>query len=158
MAVAGQPGAGKTAVADLVQAALDRRGGAARIGRDLYKPAHRGYAAALAADVCTASAAVRPDTSGWQAAVEDHVRDRRFDTVVESALADLDEFRGSSAAYRRSRHRIEIVAMAKAEAWSRLGILDHFLTEGRRYVAWENHDTCATRMLTVLAAAEPSIS
>ncbi|MFI8251973.1 zeta toxin family protein [Streptomyces filamentosus] len=153
--VAGQPGAGKTAVADLVQAALDRRGRAARIGRDLYQPAHRGYAAA---DVCTASAAVRPDTSGWQAAVEDHVRDRRFDAVAESALADLDEFRGSSAAYRRSRHRIEIVALATAEAWSRLGILDRFLTEGRRYVAWENHDTCATRMLTVLAAAEPSIS
>jgi predicted kinase len=35
----GQPGAGKTTVADLVQAALDRRGGAVRIGRDLYKVA-----------------------------------------------------------------------------------------------------------------------
>ncbi|MFC8095745.1 zeta toxin family protein [Streptomyces sp. NPDC057301] len=39
--VAGQPGAGKAQIADLVQAALNRRGGAVRIGRDLYKPAHR---------------------------------------------------------------------------------------------------------------------
>jgi pantothenate kinase len=31
--VAGQPGAGKTAIADLVQAALGRRGGAVRVGR-----------------------------------------------------------------------------------------------------------------------------
>ncbi|MFE5899867.1 zeta toxin family protein [Streptomyces sp. NPDC056488] len=152
--VAGQPGAGKTAVADLVQAALERRGGAVRIGRDLYKPAHRDYAAALAADVRTAGAAVRSDTAAWQAAIEEHVRRSRFDAVVESALADLDEFRGSSAAYRRSRHRIEIVALATAEAWSQLGILDRFLTEGRRYVSWENHDTCATRMLAVLAAVE----
>ncbi|MFI0990588.1 zeta toxin family protein [Streptomyces exfoliatus] len=152
--VAGQPGAGKTAVANLVQAALKQRGGAVRVGRDLYKRAHRDYAAALAADVRTAGAKVRPDTTGWQAAVEDHVRDRRFDAVVESALADAHEFRVSSVAYRRSGHRIEIVALATAEAWSQLGILDRFLTEGRRYVSWENHDTCAAAMLTVLAAVE----
>lgn len=40
--VAGQPGAGKTQIADLVQAALDRRGGAVRICRDLYKSANSG--------------------------------------------------------------------------------------------------------------------
>lgn len=33
--VAGQPGAGKTEIADLIQAALDRRGGAVRVCRDL---------------------------------------------------------------------------------------------------------------------------
>ncbi|MFC7934536.1 zeta toxin family protein [Streptomyces cinereoruber] len=54
----------------------------------------------------------------------------------------------------KTAHRIEIVALTTAEAWSQLGILDRFLTEGRRYVSWENHDTCATRMLTVLAAVE----
>ncbi|GHI25559.1 hypothetical protein Shyd_69300 [Streptomyces hydrogenans] len=46
------------------------------------------------------------------------------------------------------------MALATAEAWSQLGILDRFLTEGRRYVSWENHDTCAAGMLTVLAAVE----
>ncbi|MCZ0983739.1 zeta toxin family protein [Streptomyces diastatochromogenes] len=152
--VAGQPGAGKTKIADLVQAALDRRGGAVRIGRDLYKNAHRHYAAALAADVRTAGAAVRPDTSSWQTAVERDVRDRRLDAVVESALADAHEFRASSMAYRRSSHRIEIVALATAEAWSQLGILDRFLTEGRRYVSWENHDTCAAGMLATLTVVE----
>ncbi|MFJ3363531.1 zeta toxin family protein [Streptomyces anthocyanicus] len=156
--VAGQPGAGKTAAADLVQAALDRRGGCVRIGRDLYKPAHRHYAGALAADVRTAGALVRSDTAGWQAAVEDHVRAMRCDAVVESALADPDDFRLSSAAYRAAGHRIEVFALATPQALSQLGIVDRFLTEaavgGGRYVQWENHDACATKMLDTLAVIE----
>ncbi|MDX3523745.1 zeta toxin family protein [Streptomyces scabiei] len=156
--VAGQPGAGKTEIADLVQAVLDRRGGSVRVGRDLYKPFHRHYADALAADVRTAGAVVRPDTARWQAAAEAHVREMGFDAVVESALADPDGFRTSSAAYRAAGHRIEVVALATAEALSQLGIADRFLTEdaagGGRYVSWENHDGCATNMLATLAVIE----
>lgn len=157
--VGGQPGAGKTKVADLVQTALDQRGGAVRIGRDLYKRAHRHYAAALAADVRTAGAKVRSDTGYWQTAIEGYVRNHSLDAVVESALADPDDFRTSSAAYRSSQHRIEVVALATPEAWSQLGILDRFLTEaadgsGGRFVSWANHDTCAKNMLTTLAVIE----
>ncbi|MEU1133623.1 zeta toxin family protein [Streptomyces sp. NPDC005900] len=151
--VAGQPGAGKTAIADLVQAALDRRGGAVRICRDLYKAAHRRYTELLTADVRTAGVQVRPDTSRWQAAVEEHVRANGFDAVVESALADAEEFRTSSAAYRQARHRIEVVAVATAEALSQLGTLDRFLSD-LRYVSWENHDACAKGMLRTLAVIE----
>lgn len=151
--VAGQPGAGKTAIADLVQAALDRRGGAVRICRDLYKAAHRRYTELLTADVRTAGVQVRPDTSRWQAAVEEHVRANGFDAVVESALADAEEFRTSSAAYRQARHRIEVVAVATAEALSQLGTLDRFLSDPR-YVSWENHDACAKGMLRTLADIE----
>ncbi|MET9175882.1 zeta toxin family protein [Streptomyces misionensis] len=156
--VAGQPGAGKTQIADLVQAALDRRGGSVRVGRDLYKPLHQHFAAALAADVRTAGAVVRADTAWWQAAVEAHVRARGFDAVVESALADPDDFRTVSRSYRSSGHRIEVVALATAEALSQIGIVDRFLTEaaagGGRYVAWDNHDRCAKAMLTTLAVIE----
>ncbi|MFF3968016.1 zeta toxin family protein [Streptomyces griseorubiginosus] len=155
--VAGQPGAGKTRIADLVQAVLDLRGGAVRVGRDLYKPVHRHYAHALAVDVRTAGAMVRPDTARWQAAVEAHVRARGFDAVVESALADPDDFRASSTAYRAAGHRIEVVAVATSQALSQLGIVDRFLTEaadGGRYVSWENHDSCAKDLLTTLAVIE----
>ncbi|SEE67282.1 Zeta toxin [Streptomyces sp. 2231.1] len=103
--VAGQPCAGKTQIADLVQAALDRRGGAVRICSDLYKSAHSRYAELLADDVRTAGVKVRPDTRRWQAALEDHVRAHRLDAVVESALADPEEFRTSATAYRRTRPR-----------------------------------------------------
>ncbi|MFF7975813.1 zeta toxin family protein [Streptomyces sp. NPDC007905] len=156
--VAGQPGAGKTEIADFVQAALDRRGGAVRVDRDLYKPFHRHYASALAADIRTAGALVRPDTALWQAAIETHVREMGYDAVVESALADPDDFRISSRAYRAAGHRVEVVALATPEALSQLGIVDRFLTEatagGGRYVSWENHDTCAKNMLATLTAIE----
>ncbi|MFD5064506.1 zeta toxin family protein [Streptomyces sp. NPDC058394] len=152
--VGGQPGAGKTQVADLVQAVLNRRGGAVRVGRDLYKPAHRQYAALLDSDVRTAGARVRPDTSRWQAAVEEHVRAHGFDAVVESALADEDEFRAVSAAYRRCGHRIEVVAVATAEALAQLGVLDRYLAGGFRYVSWENQDSCVKGMLRTLAVIE----
>jgi len=156
--VAGQPGAGKTEIADFVQAALDRRGGAVRVGRDLYKPFHRHYASALAADIRTAGALVRPDTALWQAAIETHVREKGYDAVVESALADPDGFRISSRAYRAAGHRIKVVALATPEALSQLGIVDRFLTEatagGGRYVSWETHDTCAKTMLATLTAIE----
>ncbi|MDH2393880.1 zeta toxin family protein [Streptomyces sp. HNM0663] len=156
--VGGQPGAGKTQVADLVQAVLDRRGGAVRIGSDLYKAAHQHYAELLAVDVRTAGVKVRPDTRRWQAAVEEYVRSHGFDAVVESALADSTEFRTSAGAYRQAGSRVEVVAVATAEAWSQLGILDRFLSEaidgGGRYVSWENHDTCAKQMLATLAVIE----
>ncbi|WP_329374928.1 zeta toxin family protein [Streptomyces sp. NBC_01483] len=101
---------------------------------------------------------VRPDTHRWQAAVEAHVRARGFDAVVESALADPDDFRASSLAYRDAGHRIEVVAVATSEALSQLGIVDRFLTEavadGGRYVSWEKHDTCAKNLLNTLAVIE----
>ncbi|MEW2577677.1 zeta toxin family protein [Streptomyces syringium] len=157
--VGGQPGAGKTGIADMVQAALNRRGGAVRIGRDLYKAAHARYASLLAEDVRTAGVKIRPDTIRWQAAVEDHVRARGFDAVAESALADAEEFRQSAAAYRQAGHRIEVVALATAEALSQLGTLERFLSEtvvgiGGRYVSWENHDACSASLLATLAVIE----
>ncbi|MGG7568904.1 zeta toxin family protein [Streptomyces sirii] len=156
--VGGQPGAGTTQIADLVHAVLGRRGGAVRIGQDLYKAARCRYAELLADDIRTAGVKVRPDTRRWQAAVESHVRAHGFDAVVESALADAEEFGRSSAAYRRAGGRLEVVAVATAEALSQLGILDRFLCEavqgGGRYVSWENHDTCAKDMLVTLAVIE----
>ncbi|MBP0454051.1 zeta toxin family protein [Kitasatospora sp. RG8] len=67
--VAGQPGAGKSTLADLVHVVLDARGGAVRIGSDLYKDVHRRYRTLLERDVRTAGAEVRPDERWWQAAV-----------------------------------------------------------------------------------------
>ncbi|MFF6888634.1 zeta toxin family protein [Streptomyces sp. NPDC012421] len=152
--VVGQPGAGKTEAADLVHAALNRRGGAVRVGRDLYKSAHPRYTELLGSDVRVAGAAVRPDTAGWQDAVEQLVRAQGFDAVVESALADADEARAASAAYRRSGYRIEFVVVATSEAWAQLGVLDRFLAGGLRYVSWENQDSCAQGLLDTLAVVE----
>ncbi|WP_307842663.1 zeta toxin family protein [Streptomyces sp. RK75] len=160
--VAGQPGSGKTQLACLLQAVLSRRGGAVRIGRDLYKALHPRYADFLAEDVRTAGLRVRPETSGWQEAVEEYVRRCGFDAVVETALADPVHFRSTAAAYRAAGFRREVVALAVAEAVSQYSLLDRFLGEalkedGGRYVGWGNHDACATGMLRSLAAIEAEL-
>ncbi|MET9593154.1 zeta toxin family protein [Streptomyces sp. NPDC006516] len=130
-------------------------------GRGVWRrqAAHSHYAAALAVDIRTAGSKVRPDTSSWQAAVEEYVRNHGQDTVVESARANPDDFRASSEASCRSQHRIEAVALATPGALSQLGIIDRFLTEtsvgtGGRFVTWANHDSCAKNMLTTLAVID----
>ncbi|MEV2255955.1 zeta toxin family protein [Streptomyces sp. NPDC050147] len=156
--VAGQPGAGKTRLANVLQLVLNRRGGAVTVGRDFYKSAHQHYGELLEENVRTAGIKVRADTSRWQSAVEEHVRAHRYDTVVESALADADEFRQAATAYRAAGYRIEVVALAVPEALSQLGILERYLGEAEqgsgRYVAWGNHDHCAAQLPQVLAAVE----
>lgn len=161
--VAGQPGSGKTQLARLLQTVLNRRGGAVRIGRDLYKPAHPWYAGYLAEDVRTAGVRVRPETSSWQEAVEEYVRRCHFDAVIETALADPAPFRTAAAAYRAAGFRREVVALAVAEAVSQHALLDRFLgevldDEGGRYVGWGNHDVCATGLLRTLAESCRSAS
>ncbi|MEV5567858.1 zeta toxin family protein, partial [Streptomyces sp. NPDC052196] len=152
--VAGPPGSGKTVVADLLHAVLDRRGGAVRVCSDLYKVEHPGYAEALAGDVRTAGALVRADTRQWQAEVEAAVRRQGFDAVVETALDDVERFRADAAAYRRSGHRIEVAAVPTAPALCQLGALDRYLAGGLRYVSWENQDGCNRRIPAVLEAIE----
>ena len=157
--IAGQPGAGKTRLGGLIQAVMDRRGGAVRIGSDLYKATHRDYAALLEQDVRTAGVKVRPDTRRWQAEVEERARAGRCDAVVETALADAGAFRASAAAYRRAGFHLEVVALAVPEALSQLGVLQRFVDQavdggGPRYVSWENHDGCARDMLHALQVVE----
>ncbi|WP_051857080.1 zeta toxin family protein [Streptomyces sp. NRRL S-1868] len=156
--VAGQAGSGKTAVMDLVQAALQRRGGAVRVDRDAYKAAHPRYAAFLAEDVRTAGVKVRPETYRWQAEVEAHARACRYDVVAEEALADPAAWRSSAAAYRQAGYRVEFVALAVPEAVSQLGVLDRYLRlaeqDRPRYVSWDNHDACAAALPEALADIE----
>ncbi|WP_380286470.1 zeta toxin family protein [Kitasatospora purpeofusca] len=157
--VAGQPGSGKTTLGDLLHAVLDARGGAVRVGADLYKAAHRHYPVLLEEDVRTAGAGVRSDTRRWQAAVEERVRGGRFDALVETALADAGEVRAQAAAYRAAGYRIEVVALACAEAWSQLGVLARYTaqtlaTGAGRYVSWENHDACAAALVASLRVVE----
>ena len=156
--VAGPPGSGKTTLAMLVQAVLARRGGAVRIGSDLYKRAHRQYAEYLRQNVRTAGVKVRSDTRQWQAEVEAFARLMRFDVVVEMALADPEEIRAASAAYRAAGYRVELVVLAVADALCQLGVLERFLAPdedgGGRYVAWDNQDSCAAGLLESLAVVE----
>lgn len=157
--VAGQPGSGKTRAADRVHRVFEGRGGAVRIGSDLYKEDHPRYKDLLAEDVRTAGIGVRRETRNWQRNIEAHARASRYDAVVETALADPEEFRLSAAAFRDAGFRTEVLALAVPEAVSQLSLLERFLDEavderGGRYVSGDNHDDCAAGLLRTLAAVE----
>ncbi|MPY53604.1 hypothetical protein FPZ41_35560 [Streptomyces sp. K1PN6] len=124
--VTGQPGAGKTQVADLVQAVLDRHGGAVRLGRALYESAHRHYAGALAADVRTTGVLVRPDTARRQTAVE--IRERMTQRAGSAgpsaarqpaAVGGLPVFRGPPTTLRSQRlvHRFHRQGQVPSAHW-----------------------------------------
>ncbi|WP_369383168.1 zeta toxin family protein [Streptomyces sp. cg36] len=157
--VSGQPGSGKTALADMIHTALRHRGGAVRIGSDAYKTFHPAYRLLLAEDDRTAGLKVRPDTRRWRDDVEQHVRQRRLDAVVEAALEDPQGFRGAAGAYRAAGYRIEVAVLATPEALSQLGITHRYASEvhttgGGRYVSPDNHDTCSTALIDTLAVIE----
>ncbi|MFC9653999.1 MULTISPECIES: zeta toxin family protein [unclassified Streptomyces] len=157
--VAGPPGSGKSTLCALLLAVLDQRGGAVLIGRDLYKSAHPEYAALLASDERTAGVRTRPDVLRWQAEVEEYVRARRFDAVVETPRADPQEVRATARAFRAAGYRVEVVALAVASAVTQLSVLDRYLTqvhsEGTgRYVSWENHDQCVRALPQALEVIE----
>ncbi|MFE0580201.1 zeta toxin family protein [Streptomyces sp. NPDC058874] len=157
--VAGPGGSGKSELCDLLLTVLDRRGGAVLIGRDLYKRAHPHYAGLMRSDDRTAGVRIRPDVMRWQAEVEEYARGRRFDVVLEEPLPDLEEARARARSYRAAGYRVELVALATAEATAQLSGLDRYLAQVAeegvgRYISWGNFDRCARNLPLFLQAVE----
>ncbi|MFB7171633.1 zeta toxin family protein [Streptomyces sp. NPDC056254] len=157
--VAGPGGSGKSELCDLLLAVLGRRGSAVLIGRDLYKKAHPHYAGLMRSDDRTAGVRIRPDVMRWQAEVEEYARSRRFDIVLEEPLSDVEEACARARAYRAAGYRVELVALATAEATAQLSGLDRYLTQvaedgAGRYVSWGNFDRCTRNLPLFLQAAE----
>jgi len=157
--VAGPPGSGKSTLCDLLLAVLDRRGGAVLIGRDRYKAAHPQYRTLMQSNDRTAGVQVRPDVLRWQAEVEEYVRGRRFDAVLETPRADPEEARVTARAYREAGYRVEVVVLAVAEAVTQLSVLDRYLAQvskdgAGRYVSWDNHDQCVRNLPAFLEVIE----
>ncbi|MEU0074097.1 zeta toxin family protein [Streptomyces sp. NPDC006332] len=153
--VGGPPGSGKSTACQVLKASLDRRGGAVLIGRDLYKSDHPAYRSLLHSDDRTAGVRVRPDVLRWQAEVEEHVRARRFDALVETPVVDPEQAR----AYRDAGYRVEVVVVAEAEAVTQLSVLERYMAQIAedgvgRYVSWDNHDQCVRRLPQSLEVIE----
>ncbi|MBV6700221.1 zeta toxin family protein [Kitasatospora aureofaciens] len=151
--VAGQTGAGKTAVTDLVQRALDQRGAWVNINLDTYKPHHPMHAALMAADDITAGAYTSIDGHRWMDASEAYALQHRFDIVWESAMRDPRDFEDPVRRMRAARpdgltpHRIEVAIVATPAALSRLGALTRYLQQVEdfgvgRFIDPAIHDAC----------------
>lgn len=145
--VGGQPGAGKTATAAMIRALLDRRGGAAHVCGDVFKPYHPHYERLLREDDATAGMYTRLDTRHWHAKAEAYVLEERVDAVVETAMTGPDGFVEPARRFAAAGYRVEAAILAVPAALSRLGILARYarqleVDERGRAVSKENHDTC----------------
>lgn len=155
--VAGSAGSGKSALCDLLPEVVGRRGGAVCISRDLYKKAHPLYGALMRADDRAAGVRVRPGVLRWQA--EAYARRRRLDVVLEEPVADVDEVCAKARGCRADGYRVELVALAVAEAEAQLSGLDRYLAqvdeEGvGRSVSWGNLKKCTRNLPRFLQAVE----
>ncbi|MFF4648030.1 zeta toxin family protein [Streptomyces sp. NPDC001389] len=164
--VAGQTGAGKSAVTSMVKDALDRDGRAAWINMDFYNPHHPEYAHWQAERPEEADALVRPDGDRWWEQAQEYALSRGFDVLLESAMVSPAEFEDICRRVRAARlpdgvapYRIEVAFVAVAGPVSLQGITTRYLDELRtrghgRLVDPAIHDAALAGVLRGAAALE----
>ncbi|MEU6801815.1 zeta toxin family protein [Streptomyces neyagawaensis] len=138
--VAGQTGAGKTAVTRMVKDALDRGGPSAWINMDFYNPHHPEYARWQAERPQEADALVRPDGDRWWEQAQDLALSRGYNILLESAMVTPAEYEDICRRIRSARlpegvapYRIETAFVAVPGPVSRLGVMTRYLDELQRH-------------------------
>ncbi|MEU9646596.1 zeta toxin family protein [Streptomyces sp. NPDC048188] len=134
--VAGQTGAGKTAVTRMVRDTLERSGQAAWINMDFYNPHHPDYARWQAQRPQEADALVRPDGDAWWEQAQQYALERGFHILLESAVVTPAEYEDICRRIRSAQlppgvapYRIETAFVAVPGPISRLGIMSRYVEE-----------------------------
>ncbi|WP_371572752.1 zeta toxin family protein [Streptomyces sp. NBC_01314] len=164
--VAGQTGAGKTAVTRMVKDALDLNGPAAWINMDFYNPHHPQYASWQAERPQEADALVRPDGDLWWEQAQEYALARGFSILLESAMVSPAEYedicrrvQGAALPPAVAPYRIETAFVAVPGPISRFGIMGRYLDELQerghgRLVDPDIHDAALRGVLRGAAALE----
>lgn len=142
--VAGQTGAGKTAVTRLVKNALP---GAVNIDLDKYKPRHPRYDELLVADDTTVGAYTSIDGHKWMEKAEAYAIENRFDVLMESAMRDPRDFEEPAARFKAAGYRVEAAILAVPDSHSRLGALYRYVDQVHQFgqgrlIDEQIHDAC----------------
>ncbi|MBC2869793.1 zeta toxin family protein [Streptomyces mexicanus] len=134
----GQPGAGKTRVAQLVAEQLDARGGFADIDSDLYKPYHPQYAELMARDDRLMALYTGPDGRAWMRQAQQFVRGedplsggRKLNALIQEIAMDPEFLAGTMRQYRAVGARTEVFVLAVSQALSEQGILNRYYEQVR---------------------------
>lgn len=164
--VAGQTGAGKTAVTRMVKDTLERNGEVAWINMDFYNPHHPDYARWQAERPREADALVRPDGDAWWEQAQQYALERGFHILLESAMVTPDEYENICRRIQSAHlppgvapYRIETAFVAVPGPISRLGIMSRYLEELRerghgRLVDPAIHDAALAGVVRGAAAFE----
>ncbi|WP_328643938.1 zeta toxin family protein [Streptomyces canus] len=122
----GQPGAGKTRLAEMIARNLDQRGGFADIDTDLYKPYHPAYAELMAKDDRLMTLHIGPEGREWMRQAQDYVRTARINALVQDIANDPATSAQTVRDYRAAGFQVEVVAMAVHKSLSDQGILNRY--------------------------------
>ncbi|WP_431776303.1 zeta toxin family protein [Streptomyces cucumeris] len=142
--VMGQPGAGKTRLAQMILRSLRRP---VRITGEVFKQAHPDYLQLLREEPRTASARIRADYRAWQAWAEAHVRRQRGDMVIEITPESAAQFAARAAVDRKAGYRVQLAVLAVREADSRQGTAARYAHLDRRgiparFTTAAGHNAC----------------
>ncbi|MFE0453068.1 zeta toxin family protein [Streptomyces sp. NPDC058914] len=134
----GQPGAGKTRVAQLVAEQLDARGGFADIDSDLYKPYHPQYAQFMAEDDRLMTLYTGADGRAWMRQAQQFVRGedplsggQKLNALVQEIAMDPEYLAGTMRQYRAVGTRVEAFVLGVSQALSEQGILNRYYEQVR---------------------------
>ncbi|GHB76197.1 hypothetical protein GCM10010331_75110 [Streptomyces xanthochromogenes] len=134
----GQPGAGKTRVAQLIAEQLDARGGFVDVDSDLYKPYHPEYARLMAEDDRLMTLYTGPDGRAWMRQAQQFVRGedplsggQKLNALVQEIAMDPQFLAETMQQYRAVGTRIEGCVLAVAQAVSEQGILNRYAEQVR---------------------------
>ncbi|MFC7872032.1 zeta toxin family protein [[Kitasatospora] papulosa] len=129
----GQPGAGKTRVAQLIAEQLDARGGFVDVDSDLYKPYHPQYARLMAEDDRLMTLYTGADGRAWMRQAQQFVRGedplsagRKVNALVQEIAMDPQFLAETMQKYRAVGTRIDTFVLAVSQALSEQGILNRY--------------------------------
>lgn len=141
----GQTGAGKSATAGPLLAALQERGRPVVVDLDQLKPFHTQYTELMQRDDSTAGAYTSIDGRAWMAKLMEHAARARVDVLMESAMRGPSEFLEPVQLYHEAGYRVGAAILAVPAAQSRLGVLDRYWAQVKqdgsgRAINTEIHD------------------
>ncbi|MFJ2109486.1 zeta toxin family protein [Streptomyces microflavus] len=129
----GQPGAGKTRVAQLIAEQLNTRGGFVDVDSDLYKPYHPLYARLMAEDDRLMTLYTGPDGRAWMKQAQQFVRGedplssgQKLNALVQEIAMDPQFLAETMRSYRDVGTRIDTFVLAVSQALSEQGVLNRY--------------------------------
>ena len=133
--LAGQPGAGKSALSRQAEQRLDKDGGAVVVDVDELRASHRGYRSFQAENGRTAASRVQSDAGRWGDELIQDASDARRNIIIDGTLKSPDKAEQLCEDLTSKGYRVEVHAIAVRKEDSELGVYrryEHGLeTDGR---------------------------
>lgn len=120
--LAGQPGAGKSALSRQAEQRLDKDGGAVVVDVDELRASHRGYRSFQAESGRTAASRVQSDAGRWGDELIQDASDARRNIIVDGTLKSPDKAEQLCEDLKSKGYRVEVHAIAVRKEDSELGV------------------------------------